>query len=81
MKSLNQWIESFQNKEKIFLHVKNVVDQNKGIFRARTNYLYRMLDCFSCCRHKMVGRMIQKEFIQQHGGFDGLLFVCFLILH
>ncbi|CAI9166244.1 unnamed protein product [Rangifer tarandus platyrhynchus] len=31
MKSLNQRIESFQNKEKMLLHVKNVVDQNKEI--------------------------------------------------
>nr|XP_020143339.1 C-type lectin domain family 1 member A-like [Microcebus murinus] len=30
MKSLNQWIESFQNKAENFLQVPKVLDQNKG---------------------------------------------------
>lgn len=60
MKSFNQWNESFQNKEKKFIQVQKLLDQNKGNFRTRTNYLYRMLDCFSCCSHKMIGYIIKK---------------------
>ena len=77
MKSFNQWNESFQNKEEKFIQIQKLLDQNKGNFRTRTNYLYRMLDCFSCCSHKMIGYIIKKEFIQQHSGFDGFLFFFF----
>ena len=55
MKSLNALIESFQSKADKFLHVQNVLDQNKGNMKARTNSFYRMLDCSSCCGPEMVG--------------------------
>lgn len=37
MKSLNQWIESFENKEEIFLQVQKVLDQNKEILEKLQN--------------------------------------------
>ncbi|XDB50749.1 hypothetical protein AB1E18_004311 [Capra hircus] len=37
MKSLNQWIESFENKEETFLQVQKVLDQNKEILEKLQN--------------------------------------------
>ncbi|XP_040091103.1 killer cell lectin-like receptor 6 [Oryx dammah] len=37
MKSLNQWIESFENKEEIFLQVQKVLDQNKELLEKLQN--------------------------------------------
>jgi hypothetical protein len=37
MQSLNQWMESLQNKTEKFHHALKVLDQNKGSNRAEEN--------------------------------------------
>ncbi|XP_047720802.1 natural killer cells antigen CD94-like isoform X2 [Prionailurus viverrinus] len=64
MKSLNALIESFQSKADKFLHVQNVLDQNKGVRCGRplkrwvqsndhcyhqTMEMVSWLDCFDIC--------------------------------
>ena len=59
LKSLNQWIESFQNRAETLLQVQKVLDENKGNISARINYLYRMPYCLSCHSLKMVHYVMQ----------------------